>query len=520
MPPQGPGFEPSLEWDPHVSSGATRQPRMGATPRRRRARPPPAAARERSCTRATNPAAPPAAALPQVRAYLSAALGADHFGRVSAALCRPPLRTCVRVNTLRARVEVRRGLAAAGAEPRACACGRPLQRAAAGCAVDPGDCSLPQDVAAEINAALAAAGIKSSRGSEGGCGAAPVAERVAGAPMALMLPGSGPHAIDYAACGEGGAGGRAAARPRRPCRPTDLAVSCLPHPQARLRKPHLCLPPPSTAALAGGREVIVGRRAAESVLRGAHVFVPGVLAATAGLEAGDLVAVVADVERPAGAAGGGAKPGVTRGTVLPRRDGSGDSGGGAAAAADAAAPAPAPHPALAVAAGTLCAEPEAGVEPGGSGCADGSPEATTTSGSGGSGGGGGGGGGGGRLYVGVGRMCMGRAELFKARSGVGVEMVERVYDVASVPGASGASAAGSVSRVRTPGAAGACPASFLLPHSLATPHAPPPQTSCAAASCCRTFPASPPRSRSRRHRARASSTCAPRRAARARCWRS
>jgi hypothetical protein len=38
----------------------------------------------------------------QVRAYLAAALGEEQLLRASAALCRPPLRTCVRVNTLRA----------------------------------------------------------------------------------------------------------------------------------------------------------------------------------------------------------------------------------------------------------------------------------------------------------------------------------------------------------------------------------------------------------------------------------
>jgi hypothetical protein len=99
------------------------------------------------------------------------------------------------------------------------------------------------------------------------------------------------------------------------------------------------------------------------------VYTPGILAATAGLEAGDLVAVTAAIETRAGA-GGAPRFDVTRGTVL--QPGAGEGGGG------------------------------------GGGC--------------------------GRLCVGVGRMCMGRAEIFKARAGVGVEMVARVYDVASVPG--------------------------------------------------------------------------------------
>lgn len=42
---------------------------------------------------------------------------------------------------------------------------------------------------------------------------------------------------------------------------------------------------------AATKEVVVSRKAAESVLRGAHVFVPGVLACSAGLAAGDAVVV-------------------------------------------------------------------------------------------------------------------------------------------------------------------------------------------------------------------------------------
>lgn len=44
-----------------------------------------------------------------------------------------------------------------------------------------------------------------------------------------------------------------------------------------VEKFHLC---------AGGREVVISRKAGEAVLRGAPVFVPGVLAATAGIAEG------------------------------------------------------------------------------------------------------------------------------------------------------------------------------------------------------------------------------------------
>ena len=47
----------------------------------------------------------------------------------------------------------------------------------------------------------------------------------------------------------------------------------------------------SGGLLAGGREVVVSRKAGEAVLRGAQPYVPGCIAASAGLEAGDLVAV-------------------------------------------------------------------------------------------------------------------------------------------------------------------------------------------------------------------------------------
>lgn len=67
-------------------------------------------------------------------------------------------------------------------------------------------------------------------------------------PCAVLLRGSGPHAVDYGA--------------------------------------------------AGGREVVVSRRAAEAVLRGAPVYAPGVLAASGGVGRGDLVALAAARERP------------------------------------------------------------------------------------------------------------------------------------------------------------------------------------------------------------------------------
>ncbi|KAF0900260.1 hypothetical protein E2562_029813 [Oryza meyeriana var. granulata] len=62
------------------------------------------------------------------------------------------------------------------------------------------------------------------------------------------------------------------------------------------------------------KEVIVSRKCAESVLRGAQVYVPGVLACSSHVEKGDKVAVSVAIEQPA--ENGGWTVGITRGTVL------------------------------------------------------------------------------------------------------------------------------------------------------------------------------------------------------------
>lgn len=62
------------------------------------------------------------------------------------------------------------------------------------------------------------------------------------------------------------------------------------------------------------KEVIVSRKCAEAVLRGANVFVPGVLACSGHVEQGDIVAVSVAVEHLDG--NGNWVVGVTRGTIL------------------------------------------------------------------------------------------------------------------------------------------------------------------------------------------------------------
>nr|XP_004305841.2 PREDICTED: putative methyltransferase NSUN6 [Fragaria vesca subsp. vesca] len=62
------------------------------------------------------------------------------------------------------------------------------------------------------------------------------------------------------------------------------------------------------------KEILVSRKCAEAVLRGAEVYVPGVLACSAHVEKGDEVAVSVSVEQPG--AEGGWVVGITRGTIL------------------------------------------------------------------------------------------------------------------------------------------------------------------------------------------------------------
>lgn len=253
--------------------------------------------------------------------------------------------------------------------------------------------------------------------------------------------------------------------------------------------------------------MVISRIAGEAVLRGADVFVPGVLACTSGVEAGDLVAVCLLLEHRLGQGQGrhATRFAVTRGTVLPAAGGGGggcdmggssSSGGGHASGGEgvdmveggggsgmggsrsggecetgASGSAGGDDGGSCGAVGGSGGGGDAGLgggnsqvleqmlEEGGVAC-DSSSRCSDSGRSGGNGGGGGGGGGNGggggsggsgngsgrdsggsgggvtrdALFIGIGRMCMGRAELFRRQSGVAVEMVTRVYDVPSVPG--------------------------------------------------------------------------------------
>ncbi|WIA32336.1 hypothetical protein OEZ86_003174 [Tetradesmus obliquus] len=135
---------------------------------------------------------------PQVSGFLAAALGAEQFRRIQAAIAVPPLSTCVRVNTLR---------------------------------------TSTQDVMQQLQGLLPQ--------QHSAVHFAPHPQL----PMAILLQGSGPHSISPAAAG-------------------------------------------------AAKQVVISRKAGEAVLRGAQLFVPGVLAVTSGLQAGDLVAVMVALDKP------------------------------------------------------------------------------------------------------------------------------------------------------------------------------------------------------------------------------
>lgn len=138
---------------------------------------------------------------PQVEEYLTGALGTERLCSISAATVRPPLTTCIRVNTLRTTAE---------------------------------------DILRRLPDALTEEDRKFLSNAEHPPYIHPQL------PMAVMVPGSGPHAVDYS----------------------------------------------STE----GRELIVGRKAGESMLRGANAYAPGVLAVSSGISQGDLVAVSVGIE--------------------------------------------------------------------------------------------------------------------------------------------------------------------------------------------------------------------------------
>ncbi|XP_009790524.1 rRNA (cytosine-C(5))-methyltransferase NOP2C-like isoform X2 [Nicotiana tabacum] len=188
---------------------------------------------------------------PMVEEYFIKAYGADHFSRISAALVRPSCYSCIRVNTLKSTNDAVIEKLLEIFKER----GMPdvvVQESAT--TWKPDNCC--KTTLESIGSAESSKAIKSISKCQ-----------FPGLDYVVFVKGSGPHAIHY---------GYNEGKPLK--------------------------------------EVIVSRKCAEAVLRGAQVYVPGVLACSAHVERGDAVAVSVAVEQSGPDGGWGIA--MTRGTVL------------------------------------------------------------------------------------------------------------------------------------------------------------------------------------------------------------
>ncbi|XP_042976683.1 rRNA (cytosine-C(5))-methyltransferase NOP2C isoform X4 [Carya illinoinensis] len=204
----------------------------------------------------------------QVEEYFVKAYGADHFSRVSDALTRPSCYSCIRVNTLQSTSDaVIQKLAAIMNDTGHDNTNDNISKCDANVDADTGlepECCLKEtDVPQNLNDwSKVAEALKEDIQT------CPVSKcQIPGLDYVVFVKGSGPHMIDY---------GHTHDRP--------------------------------------SKEVIVSRKCAEAVLRGAQVYVPGVMACSAHVEKGDRIAVSAAVEQPG--LDGGWHIGITRGSVL------------------------------------------------------------------------------------------------------------------------------------------------------------------------------------------------------------
>lgn len=123
-------------------------------------------------------------------------------------------------------------------------------------------------------------------------------------PHAVMIPGKGPCAVDYDQNGEwGNCANLASKKGKRNHWCNDSLVTTYSCANIRTSAEYLFLQYyfNTKASYAcdcpGLKEIIIDRKAGEAVLRGADVFVPGVLASNPGLAVGDRVAVTVALER-------------------------------------------------------------------------------------------------------------------------------------------------------------------------------------------------------------------------------
>ncbi|KAI4308118.1 hypothetical protein L6164_031224 [Bauhinia variegata] len=207
---------------------------------------------------------------PQVEDYFVRAYGADHFSRVSKALTRPSRYSCIRVNTLRSTSDaviekLLEVMKEAGSE-NATKCRHLNNGDVVNFDLDPKHQIFSRDTDnSHIELGLVENETNPLKDS---FQAGPISKcQLPGLDYVLFVWGSGPHSINYD--------------------------------YTRDRPP---------------KEVIVSRKCAEAVLRGAQIYVPGVMACSGHVEKGDMVAVSVAVEQPG--LDGGWGIGMTRGTVL------------------------------------------------------------------------------------------------------------------------------------------------------------------------------------------------------------
>ncbi|KAJ8458529.1 hypothetical protein OPV22_031455 [Ensete ventricosum] len=195
---------------------------------------------------------------PEVEEYFNAAYGADHFARISKSLTHPSSYSCIRVNSLKSTSEaVIKKLIAILNERR-------LKNAAEGDEVPKEGSFLDSSIRNVIDSRL----LQDNDTPIGTSESLSICKcPYPGLDNVVFVKGSGPHMLRYDI---------------QPCQPM--------------------------------KEVIVSRKCAEAVLRGAQVYVPGVLACSSHVEKGDVVAVSIAVEQRMSNGGWGV--GFTRGTVL------------------------------------------------------------------------------------------------------------------------------------------------------------------------------------------------------------
>ncbi|CAH9116236.1 unnamed protein product [Cuscuta europaea] len=187
---------------------------------------------------------------PEVEDYFTKAYGAQHFARISTSLARPSSYSCIRVNTLKSTSD--------NVIEKLLKILR--ERGQEGDTINTSstDSENFSEAIVESNGSSKRTNFDAKSISK--C-------PFPGLDYVIFIKGSGPHAIEY---------------------------------EQEEGKPL--------------KEVIVSRKCAEAVLRGAQVFVPGVLACSAHVEKGDFVSVSVAVEQPDSEGGWGI--GMTRGTVL------------------------------------------------------------------------------------------------------------------------------------------------------------------------------------------------------------